>query len=149
MDVSGLLKRLDREWQRLVDSIEGLPDDVTVQPGVVGDWSVKDVMGHITTWEEETLKALALMANGERPPRYGDINAFNARESSHKQGLSLKEIRRQLQETHHRLRAYVAAVPERLIATDTPFRRRLRMDTYSHYSEHYPQILSWRRSRGL
>lgn len=143
------MKRLDREWQRLADSLEGLPDDVMVQPGVVGDWSVKDLMGHITTWEEETLKALPLIARGERPPRYGDINALNTRESRGKQWLSLTEIRQQFQESHRSLRAYVTAVPERLMARDTPSRRRLRVDTYAHYKEHYPQILSWRRRKGL
>ena len=39
-----------------------------VEPGVVGNWSVKDVLAHVTTWEEEAQKYLPAILEGRRPP---------------------------------------------------------------------------------
>jgi hypothetical protein len=36
----------------------------------MGEWSVKDILAHVTTWEEEALKYLPLILTGGRPPRY-------------------------------------------------------------------------------
>src|SRR5437016_14026931 len=47
----------------------------------MGDWSVKEILAHVTIWEEEALKYLPLIINGEKPPRYGQyggLDAFNA-----------------------------------------------------------------------
>src|SRR5512136_1128534 len=143
-----LLKRLDEAWAALKESYAGLADSEMTEPGVMGDWSVKDILGHVTTWEEETLKYLPLIVQGGRPPRYstqyGGIDAFNARMSQMKQTLSVSEVLRQADEVHGRLVGYVETAGEELITRDTPFRRRLRLDTYAHYPEHARAIREWR-----
>jgi hypothetical protein len=114
----------------------------------VGDWSVKDVLAHVTTWEEEALKYLPLISARVTPPRYstnyGGIDAFNAQMAEQKRSLSLSDVLRQLDETHARLVDYVQGVPEEQFARETRFRRRLRLDTYSHYREHTRAIREWR-----
>ena len=40
--------------------------------------------------------------------------------------------------------SFVESVPEDQIRSDTPFRHRLRMDTYSHYPKHTEAIRKWR-----
>jgi hypothetical protein len=117
----------------------------------VGDWSAKDVLAHVTIWEEEALKYLPGILQGIQPPRYsamyGGIDAFNARTVQERQSLSPGEVRRQLDAAHRRLMALVKSVPEDEIATETRFRRRLRLDTYSHYREHTEAIRDWRERR--
>ena len=113
----------------------------------MGEWSVKDILGHVTTWEEEALKALPLILTGGRPPRYiqyGGIDAFNAQMAEQKRDLALSEVLRQLEETHRRLLDYLQSVPEEHLARETPFRHRLRLDTYSHYPLHARAIHEWR-----
>jgi hypothetical protein len=61
-----------------------------------------------------------------------------------KRDLSLSEVLRQLDETHNRLIDYVQSVPEEQFRRETRFRRRLRLDTYSHYREHATMIREWR-----
>jgi hypothetical protein len=107
----------------------------------------------VTWWEEEALKHLPLIIQGGRPPRYsiqyGGIDAFNAQMTEQKRGLSLSDVLRQLEETHHRLIAYVHSAPEEQFTRETRFRRRLRLDTYSHYPKHAQVIRAWReRSAG-
>jgi len=149
MDRRQLLNRIEERWQAFNQSFAGLPDSALREPGVTGEWSVKDIIAHVTTWEEETLKALPLLAEGKRPPQYGGVDAFNARESARKRALSLAIVRRLAAETHRRLLAYLETAPERHFFTETTFRRRLRLDTYSHYPEHIRAIQSWRKGRGL
>jgi hypothetical protein len=153
MDRHQLLKRLDRAWGALVDSFAGLSEPHLTKPGVVGDWSVKDILAHVTTWEEEALKYLPLILQGGSPPRYsttyGGIDAFNAQMTERKRGLSLSEVRKQMDQTHRRLIDYVQSASEEQFVRETRFRRRLRLDTYSHYPEHTRMIREWReRSAG-
>ena len=153
MNRQQLLQQLDKAWTAFTESCADLSEAQLTEPGVTGPWSVKDLMAHVTTWEEEALKYLPLILTGGRPPRYsiqfGGINAFNAQMTERKRGLSLADVRRQLEETHRRLIAYMQSVPEEQYTRETPFRRRLRLDTYSHYPKHAKAIWAWReRSAG-
>ncbi len=111
---------------------------------------MRDIIAHVTWWEEEALKHLPLVRQGGRPPRYsvlyGGIDAFNAQMTGQRRHLSLAEVRQQHDDVHARLVAYVRAAPEELYARETRFRRRLRLDTYGHYPLHARAIREWRRS---
>jgi uncharacterized protein (TIGR03083 family) len=143
-----LLDKLERAWTDLRQSYAGLSEAQLTQPGVTSDWSVKDILAHVTTWEEEALKYLPLILRGEKLPRYkdlyGGIDAFNARMSAQKQKLPLSEVLRQLNDTHRRLIAAIQEAPDDQFTSETPFRRRVRLDTYSHYPIHAAAIRAWR-----
>ena len=145
-----VLSRLELAWTAFRDSYAGLPDARLLEPSVMGDWSVKDVMAHVSTWEEEALQHLPLIARGGTPPRYaasGGIDAFNARTAERKRDLSLAVIRRLLDESHRRLVELVRSAPEDQLAGETRFLRRLRLDTYGHYRLHADAIREWRAQR--
>lgn len=152
MNREQLRQRIDRAWRELQESFAGLSDVEMTAPGVVEDWSVKDILAHVTTWEEEALRWLPVVMAGGRPPRYasvGGIDAFNARQTEAKRGLSLAEVLRQMDETHGRLLAFVDGVPEEQIRTETRFRHRLRLESYGHYGIHSRAIREWRERRLL
>ncbi len=148
MSRSGLLGRLDLRWQDLLASYAGLSDADLLTPGVTGTWSVKDIIAHVTTWEEEALAHLPVVLAGKRPPRYsvthGGINAFNAQMTAKNRERSLAEVLRRRDDIHNRLVEFVQHVPESECGGDTRFRRRLRLDTYGHYSVHSRAIRAWR-----
>ena len=56
-----LLQRLDKAWVAFNKSYAGLSDSQLMEPGVSGTWSVRDILTHVTTWEEEVLKRLPLI----------------------------------------------------------------------------------------
>jgi DinB superfamily len=148
-----LLKQLDKAWMAFKESYAGLSDSQLTEPGVTGQWSVKDLIAHVTWWEEEALQHLPLILTGGRPPRYsiqyGGIDTFNAQMTAQKRGLSLSDVLRQRDATHRRLIGYVQSAPEEQFTRETRFRRRLRLDTYSHYPKHAKAIWEWReRSAG-
>src|SRR6478736_7098497 len=110
-----LLARLDAAWRELNDAFAGLTAEQRQQPGVVADWSIKDLIAHISVWEHEALKHLPLIAQGGRPPKYSDtyggIDAFNAQNEALWRRKSLDEIERDFAETHRQLISYLQTVP--------------------------------------
>jgi hypothetical protein len=148
MDRQRLLQRLDKAWVDFKASYAGLSGEQLLEPGVTGAWSVRDIIAHVTTWEEEALEHLPSILEGRRPPRYsvayGGIDAFNALTTKRKEGLPLSEVLRQSEDTHQRLIDYIERAPEDQLIRETRFRRRLRLDTYGHYPLHAKAIRRWR-----
>jgi DinB superfamily len=148
MNRQQVLQRLGAAWAEFEESYAGLSDAQLLIPGVTGRWSVRDIIAHVTWWEEEALRHLPLIREGGRPPRYsvtyGGIDAFNALMTEQRRGLSLAEVLRQHDEVHARLTEYIRGAPEELFARETRFRRRLRLDTYGHYPIHARAIRAWR-----
>lgn len=139
------MARIEKAWSELRESYTGLTDEQLVQRGALGEWSVKDVLAHVTSWDEEALKHLPTVARGERPPRYaaqGGIDAFNARSAERTRDLPLATVLAGMDETHARLVAYVRGATE--IANPSRFTNRLRLDTYGHYRLHAAAIRDWR-----
>lgn len=150
--VEKLLHRLDTAWLAFTESYAGLTDEQLLEPGVTGDWSVRDIIAHVTTWEEEALKHLPCIIGGGRPPRYsityGGIDTFNALTTEQKRGLSLAAVRSQQEAMHRQLIAYIRSAPGEQFTQETRARRRLRLDTYGHYPLHAAGIREWRATRG-
>ena len=152
MDKQLFLTKLDQAWAAFGAAYADLPAARLAEPGVVGDWSVKDLLAHVTTWEEEALKYLPLILAGGRPPRYstqyGGLDAFNAQIIEQKRRLSLAEVQAQRLATHQRLLDYLRGLPAEPFASETRFRHRLRLESYSHYTLHANMIRAWRKRFG-
>ena len=142
-----LARTLESAWKELEESYAGLPDARLLEPGATGEWSVKDVLAHVHTWQEEALEYLPVIAGGGTQPRYasvGGIDAFNARMAERKRDVPLAEVRQRLAAGQRRLVELVRSAPEDQLAGETRFRRRLRLDTYGHYRLHADAIRRWR-----
>jgi hypothetical protein len=122
-----------------------------MEHGVTGNWSVRDIIAHVTSWDEEALKHLPFILKGGKPQRYsvtyGGIDAFNAVMTERKKDFLLSEVLTQLDETHSQLIDMIQSTPEDQFIRETRFRHRLRLDTYSHYPKHAEAIRKWRKKR--
>lgn len=152
VDTARLLKRLERAWREFRESYAGMSEQELLEPGVTGAWSVRDIIAHVTWWEEEALAHLPTILAGRKPPRYsvthGGINAFNAMMTERQKHLSLGEVLRRQDEVHRRLVDFVGRMPaDHNGGSETRFRHRLRLDTYGHYPKHTRAIRIWRERR--
>ncbi len=147
------IDRVQREWTALQHSLGSLPEQAFFQQGVVGDWSLRDLMVHITSWEEEALKSIPIILQGQRLPRYrqlyGGIDAFNAKEQQAKLHVSLEQVRADMQQCHHTLLLRLGELPDGSLISGGRLVRRLRQDTFAHYHEHTLHVVEWRRRTGL
>ncbi|HYI25365.1 MAG TPA: DinB family protein [Thermomicrobiales bacterium] len=151
--IDRMLNEIDTTWADFHASYVGLDDEQLLIPGVCGDWSVRDLIAHVTWWDAEALAHLPDVLAGERPPKYSDlyggIDAFNALMTERDAGLSLQEVRQRAEATHAELVAFVAGVDPALLTPQTRFRHRLKLDTFGHYPIHTADILAWRERNGL
>ena len=104
-------------------SLARLSDEELVKPATIGggDWSAKDLLGHIAAWEELALVSWGEWKDGrmpdvERPegPMSGSdqIDAYNARSVEEHRSLSLEEVRRRSAASHAELISAIESMPD-------------------------------------
>lgn len=89
-----------REGSLLVnDLLAGVPQEDFARAGTIGgDWSAKDLVGHLTFWQENALSALKEFRNGEsssldRALKVRGLDAVNLDALAAKAALSSKDVR--------------------------------------------------------
>lgn len=145
-----VIAKIDKSWDEFNFSYSGLSEEQFLQSGVMDEWSVKDLLAHVSWWEEETLTHLPEILHGVRQQRYsvvyGGIDAFNALKTKEWQLLSLEEVKKKFLATHKSLMDYLDTVPEEHFSSKTRFYSRLRWDTFGHYPFHAQAIRDWRET---
>ena len=63
--VEQLLNKLDGSREQLLVAIEPLPDLVLIKKGVVGQWSIADILVNLTVWEAELVTAFMKIERGQ------------------------------------------------------------------------------------
>ncbi len=113
-----LLKDIIVERQRLEKTISALTYDDLIQVGVVGTWSVKDVLAHLTAWEKLFLDWYRAGVEG-RPPSIKPvgrsrkaIDALNKTIFDHNQSRGLDDIAAVFHTSYSELMKVVALIPE-------------------------------------
>ncbi len=143
-----ILNALRRSRRALEDALASVPEDRTDEPGVVVDWSVRDLIGHVTTWEQVVIDALRRFLTDRDAEavvtwaNVDNVDGLNARESRRKRDLSLVQLREEFSESHAQLVALLSEFPEGELAREE-VEKRVRVDTYDHYAEHTAHILEW------
>lgn len=147
-----VLGQIESAWNGFQQAYASLDDDALLIPGVTGAWSVRDLIAHVTWWDDEAITHLPVILAGGTPPRYsrayGGIDAFNALMTERKAGQSLDEVRAAFHDTHARLVSYLAELPPASWLDNARFRRRLKLDTFGHYPIHTADIIAWRERTG-
>jgi hypothetical protein len=98
-----ILKEGRSEVRRLLGR---LPDPAMTSAGIgSGDWSPKDLIGHLTSWEEHALEALAAWGRGERAwidreLSTRGLNAVNAEAVAAKSKLTVDEVLHDAEVSH-------------------------------------------------
>ena len=118
MNKSGLLNWLQeeyRQWEALLDQIG--PERME-QPGVNGDWSMKDIIAHLNGWQPRLIAYLqtAQRSEPEPPPPWpvhlktdDEINAWIYEAN---RGRSVREVLDVSQQLFQRLLSVVEEFPE-------------------------------------
>lgn len=98
--------------------LDALPRKALTTPGLGGgEWSPKDLIGHLATWEEFALDALAAWARGERAP-VDDLlytvptSRVNDQAVRRKAPWALAKVRRESAATHEELLAAIRSLSD-------------------------------------
>ena len=80
MTRNDLTELLSRTRAGMEQAIAGLTDAQMTQPGPAGEWSIKDILLHLSLWEAEMVKTLYQAAHEQKPsteifnPEYLKVN---------------------------------------------------------------------------
>ena len=96
---------------RIQELVRGLTPEQMTTPATIGggEWSAKDLVGHLAFWEELALEALAAWRAGKPFDTVTDADELNAQNQVRKRDRSLEQILREGRETHERLMAEIGA----------------------------------------
>jgi uncharacterized damage-inducible protein DinB len=80
------LAHLTESRQTLLAAIEGLSQESMARERVDGEWTAKDILGHIASWDEVTVDALSSIVASEpfAVEVITDIDAWNGEQAARK-----------------------------------------------------------------
>jgi hypothetical protein len=160
MNRAELLQQLEEGRERFLDAIEGLSEAALQQPGVAGDWSVKDILAHLARWEAELVKLLWQAQHGEKPNTVHftqrDVDETNARWHRQSQSRPLDRVLDDFHgvrvQTTRRIESLPAGALENPAAypwlAGKPLWEWIAGDSFEHEAEHEVQIRNWRQESG-
>ncbi len=144
----------------LLAAIAGLPDDALLRSHVVGYWSIKDVLAHLTVWQSELITALDHVDNPGQVPHIveiDDIDEFNEEQYRVNVRRPLAIILEDWRGVHKHLLESVAALNDETLDDGArfdwmegePLSYLIAENGYWHEQEHAEQIQAWREENKL
>jgi len=150
-DRDDLLAMLDESRRELASAIQGLPEDKMSVP-LAGDWSAKDIMGHIASWDEFTASDLRRIGRGRLPClaafREPEVDSWNAFLIRPRKLFPLPQIRAEFEEARGEMVAALKDLPEGLLAQGQMVRNIFAIMA-SHEKDHARQVREWRQAEGI
>lgn len=149
-DLETLVGALERSRDAFHDALAEVDVELVTVPGVVGDWSVRDLVVHVAAWDEHGADALELAIAGrgaEFAYTGADTDATNERIFAESQHVSPVEALAREERAFERFRRVVAELDpallgERLGNGDT-VEEVIRYDGPDHYAEHTEHLREW------
>lgn len=158
MSKAQLLERMQGGHQQFKTLLARLSDGQMSRPGVIGEWSVKDILAHIVVHEQRMSYWLEKRLRGtvpETPQPYGmpddDLAEVNEQIYLENRDRSLAGVLIHLEEIFEQVLALVSASSEEDLMDSNRFRLQggeplweaVAANTFWHYKEHGQDISTW------
>jgi uncharacterized protein (TIGR03083 family) len=147
-----LLRRLDHEYSRFQAAVSFLSEEQMEMPGVVGAWSIKDLIAHFIAHEQFALQELQYALRGEAfAVAPAEADAINERAVAERRQHSLDQVIREWEQSYRQVVAAVEALSDAdfdpagpvVQALGDTIDGALGNNTYDHYAEHLPSVEAW------
>ncbi len=138
-----LLGRLELERNQLIRNIEFCRIRDIERP-FIGDWSLKDIVGHLASWEAEVVSALRELREGKRPRLLdfdsGNLEGWNNDHVERKRDLDFTSVFDQLRGGRMRLLEEIGLIMDEELTSEGSVPNRLVRSIYDHEREHWHEI---------
>lgn len=160
MSKETVLSALKASRESMLKALEGLDDPALHEPSVMGDWSVKDILVHLSLWESELVTLLWQARQGRKPGTallgQESVDELNARWFEMHKDRPIEQVLEDFHAVRRQTARRVDSYTDRELGDPDLFpwlkgetlERWIAEDSYEHENEHAAQIIAWRRSRG-
>jgi uncharacterized damage-inducible protein DinB len=148
-----LIAKLEAARGEVEATLAGLDAAQLQAPGVVGDWSVKDLLAHITAWEVDLLTNLGKARRGVKVPRIkwtdAAIEAQNQKWHAEMKERPLERVRADFDGARRQLLRQLGTLSEGDLASTPawlgqPLAGYVESYALDHELEHLQQMRAWR-----
>jgi hypothetical protein len=156
MNKRELLDELESSRERFLELLDDLADDAFEEPGVIGVWSLKDVLAHLTRWEAELVKLLWQISQGQVPTsaQFSQISVDTMNEKWYREmrsrslDLVLQDFHSVRNQTMRRVEEFLdkdLMDPNRYRWLEgKPLWKWVAADSFEHEDEHALQVKTWK-----
>jgi hypothetical protein len=152
-----LIKKIETEWDNLQAALDGLTEEQMHQPGVVGEWTIKDILAHITAWQTRLITTLFKAEKGVTPDTTEagqTVDQMNEKFYREMKDRSFDQVWDDLDASYHQILSRLEGWKEKDLfdpqrfkwMKGQPFAEYIAGDSYEHYAEHAAQIREWRKT---
>jgi hypothetical protein len=154
-----ILQALEKDRADLQAALARVPDDVIETRRVAGDWTIKDLLGHIAMWQQVGVQFIAEYRADGLPKNLGlkddaAIDAYNARGWEMRRDWTLTRTRVELDMAQRNLIAAVQSLTDQDLgkslpppwASGTTLEKLIAINSYAHDPEHVAQIAGWQKN---
>lgn len=150
-----LLTNIQTAKVKFTSLLDQLSPAQMIQPDILGKWSVKDTLAHITVHEQRMLSWMATRLRGEipaAPQPYAmpdePLAVLNESIYAENRERALEDILKDLEQTYERVLELISSAPEALLfdpgclrlENDEPLWAAVAANTYEHMNEHGKEI---------
>jgi uncharacterized protein (TIGR03083 family) len=151
-----LVERIETEWARLQAALDGLTEEQMHTPGVVGEWSIKDLLAHITAWQSRLITAMFKAEKGFTPGTTeggATVDQLNEQWYREMKDRPFEQVWDDFDSSYHQLLTRLDSWSDEMLFNakkfkwmkGDPFERYVAGDSYEHYAEHAAHIEEWRK----
>ncbi len=141
-EATSVADRMRAEHARLDALLATIGDEQFVQPGRFGEWSVKDMLAHITFWEQRLIAYVngakeSLVQPGENEQTA--VDRINAGVLAANRDRPLAEVRAAFDDSYQETLALVETLSTEQL-DDEEMHGLVAGDTFEHYREHIAML---------
>lgn len=156
MNKAEIIEKLRNERKNLLEAIEGISEEAMQSPGVLGLWSIKDILNHLSHWEAELVKQLWQAEQGQKPevPSYSAQKIEQLNQEWYHEGRErpLEMVLADLHGVRKQTIRRVEGFTEKDLTQSGRFtwlgglslEDRIASYSYEHEEEHVDEIRKWR-----
>ncbi len=147
-----ILRAERAQWNALLDQV-GL-DRMDI-PGVEGEWSVKQLVAHLTWYEQAVVEGAQQVLSGgtftRRRPADMGLDEMNVRIADESRDRAASDVLAEANRVFDQLLTLIVACPQGMLndprilglPDDMPPWMRVANNSYAHYREHEPALRAW------
>ena len=157
MTRSRLLDEIQIEHRRLEKTLVMVSETQMLIPGVIDEWTVKDILAHITVWEQRMVRWLEEAVRGGVPQMlpdgmtWDDLDEWNEQTYQKHANRPLEDVLTEFELSYPQALKTAQEVPEQdLMDPDRcdwregdPLWVMVAANTFWHYTEHEESIRAW------